>query len=58
MKEEKIRMGMERTFNGWIRTGLMLLAIGLIGTEDVIDLEPEWFWAPYVFWTVSLEKEI
>ena len=23
MKEEKIRMGMERTFNGWIRTGLM-----------------------------------
>ena len=44
MKEEKIRMGMERTFNGWIRTGLMLLGIGLIGTEDVIDLEPEWFW--------------
>lgn len=44
MKEEKIRMGMERTFNGWIRTGLMLLGIGAIATEDVLDLEPEWFW--------------
>lgn len=44
MKEEKIRMGMERTFNGWIRTGLLLLGIGAIATEDVINLEPEWFW--------------
>ena len=44
MKEEKIRMGMERTYLGWIRTGLLLLGIGVIATEDVIDLEPEWFW--------------
>jgi putative membrane protein len=44
MKEEKVRMGMERTYLGWIRTGLMLLGFGVIATEDVIDLEPEWFW--------------
>lgn len=49
MKEEKIRMGMERTFNGWIRTGLLLIGIGAIATEDVINLEPEWFW-----WFVGL----
>jgi len=44
MKEEKTRMSMERTFNGWMRTGLMLLGIGAIATEDLIDLEPEWAW--------------
>jgi len=49
MKEEKIRMGMERTFNSWIRTGLLLLGMGTIATEDVIDLEPESFW-----WFVGL----
>lgn len=49
MKEEKIRMGMERTFNGWIRTGLMLLGIGAIATEDVLDIEPEWLW-----WLIGL----
>ena len=49
MKEEKIRMGMERTFNGWIRTGLLLIGIGVIAAEDVIDLEPEWLW-----WIVGL----
>ena len=35
---------MERTFNGWIRTGLLLIGIGAIATEDVINLEPEWLW--------------
>ena len=49
MKDEKIRMGMERTFNGWMRTGLLLLGIGAVGTEDLIDLEPEWAW-----WLVGL----
>ena len=40
---------MERTFNSWIRTGLLLLGMGAIATEDVIDLEPESFW-----WFVGL----
>ena len=49
MKDEKIRMGMERTFNGWMRTGLLLLGIGAVAAEDLIDLEPEWAW-----WLVGL----
>jgi len=44
MGKTKTRLGMERTFAGWIRTGLVLVGIGAIAAEDLLDFEPEWLW--------------
>ena len=44
MGKTKTRLGMERTFAGWVRTGLVLVGIGAIAAEDILDFDPEWLW--------------